>query len=71
VVLFIKIKQNTIGKEIEQSRGKIKMELNIERLQELVIELKVLESKDDISWAIVDIIKQLEIEIMTMLKETF
>ena len=47
------------------------MELNIERLQELVIELKVLESKDDISWAIVGRIKQLEIEIMTMLKETF
>jgi hypothetical protein len=47
------------------------MKLNIERLQELVIELKVLESKDDISWAIVDRIKQLEIEIMTMLKETF
>jgi hypothetical protein len=47
------------------------MELNIERLQELVIELKVLESKDDISWTIVDRIKQLEIEIMTMLKETF
>jgi hypothetical protein len=47
------------------------MELNIERLQELVIELKVLESKDDISWEIVDRIKQLEIEIMTMLKETF
>jgi hypothetical protein len=47
------------------------MELNIERLQELVIELKVLESKDDISWVIVDRIKQLEIEIMTMLKETF
>jgi hypothetical protein len=47
------------------------MELNIERLKELVIELKVLESKDDISWAIVDRIKQLEIKIMTMLKERF
>jgi hypothetical protein len=47
------------------------MELNIEKLKELVIDLKVLESKDNLTNKQRLELKQLHIKIMTMLKETF
>ena len=47
------------------------MELNIERLQDLVIAYKVLESKDNLTNKQKLELKQLHIKIMTMLKETF
>jgi hypothetical protein len=47
------------------------MELNIERLQDLVIQFKVLESKDNLTTSDRSKLEQLHIEIMTMLKEAF
>jgi hypothetical protein len=47
------------------------MELNIERLQDLVIDYKVLESKDNLTDKQRLELEQLHIKIMTMLKETF
>jgi hypothetical protein len=47
------------------------MELNIERLQDLVIDYKVLESKDNLTDNQRLELEQLHIKIMTMLKETF
>ena len=47
------------------------MELNIEKLQDLVIDYKVLESKDNLTDKQRLALEQLHIEIMTMLKETF
>jgi hypothetical protein len=47
------------------------MELNIERLQDLVIDYKVLESKDNLTDKQRLELEQLHIEIMTILKETF
>jgi hypothetical protein len=47
------------------------MELNIERLQELVIQYKVIESKDILRYEDFTELKRLKNEIMTMLKETF
>jgi hypothetical protein len=47
------------------------MELNIEKLQDLVIDYKVLESKDNLTDKQRLALAQLHIEIMTMLKEAF
>jgi hypothetical protein len=47
------------------------MELNIERLQELVIQYKVLESKDNLSTIEKVELEELQWAIMTLLKETF
>jgi hypothetical protein len=47
------------------------MELNIERLQDLVIDYKVLESKDNLTDKQRLELEQLHIKIMTILKETF
>jgi hypothetical protein len=47
------------------------MELNIERLQELVIQFKVLESKDFMTYEELKEYNRLKDEIMTLLKGTF
>ena len=46
-------------------------DLFIERLSSLVIDYKVLESKDNLNTSDRSKLDQLHIEIMTMLKETF
>jgi hypothetical protein len=46
-------------------------DLFIERLSSLVIDYKVLESKDNLDYTDLSELKRLKNEIMTMLKETF